>query len=82
MPHRANFSNLTLITPTAKMSADVHGGRAKCLQRLVRLDMPVPTTVSLDFKSVQSIASGTMPDMERVDRTLWRGAVVVCTAQQ
>ena len=64
MPHRANFSNLTLITPTAKMSADVHGGRAKCLQRLVRLDMPVPTTVSLDFKSVQSIASGTMPDMD------------------
>ncbi|WP_106744541.1 putative PEP-binding protein [Yoonia maritima] len=54
---------LTLITPTAAMSAGVHGGRAKCLQRLVRLDMPVPMTVALSFDTVRSIAQGHMPDM-------------------
>ncbi|MCG3266660.1 putative PEP-binding protein [Yoonia sp. I 8.24] len=54
---------LTLITPTAAMSADVHGGRAKCLQRLIRLDMPVPMTVALSFDSVREIAVGQMPEM-------------------
>ncbi|WP_090199243.1 putative PEP-binding protein [Yoonia tamlensis] len=55
---------LTLITPTAPMSAGVHGGRAKCLQRLIRLEMPVPTTVALSFGAVNGIAHGQMPDME------------------
>jgi pyruvate,orthophosphate dikinase len=55
---------LTLITPTAAMSADVHGGRAKCLQRLIRLDMPVPKTVALSFGAVNDIAHGQMPDMD------------------
>jgi pyruvate,orthophosphate dikinase len=54
---------LTLITPTAAMSPDVHGGRAKCLQRLIRLDMPVPVTVALSFDAVRQIAAGQMPDM-------------------
>ncbi|MDO6589053.1 pyruvate, phosphate dikinase [Loktanella sp. D2R18] len=54
---------LTLITPTAAMLADVHGGRAKCLQRLIRLDMPVPMTVALSFDAVRDIAVGQMPDM-------------------
>ncbi len=46
------------------MAADVHGGRAKCLQRLVRLDMPVPLTVALSFDAVHQIAIGKMPDMD------------------
>ncbi len=46
------------------MSAEVHGGRAKCLQRLIRLDMPVPMTVALSFETVRSIAQGHMPDMD------------------
>ena len=54
---------VTLITPTAAMSPSVHGGRAKCLQRLVRLDMPVPTTVALSFDAVRGIARGQMPDI-------------------
>ena len=29
----------TLITSDAQMAPETHGGRAKCLQRLVRLDM-------------------------------------------
>lgn len=54
---------ITVITPTAKLATDTHGGRAKCLQRLVRLDLPVPKTVALSFDEVHSIAAGDMPDM-------------------
>ena len=46
------------------MSAAVHGGRAKCLQRLIRLDMPVPVTVALSFDAVHAAALGDMPDMQ------------------
>lgn len=46
------------ITATATVSAASHGWRAKCLQRLVRLDLPVPKTVALSFASVRAIASG------------------------
>ncbi|TNC50206.1 pyruvate, phosphate dikinase [Rubellimicrobium rubrum] len=45
------------------MSAEVYGGRAKCLQRLIRLDMPVPLTVALSFDTVRDIAQGRMPDI-------------------
>ncbi len=66
MQQHATFTQVTLITPTAPMSPDVHGGRAKCLQRLVRLDMPVPTTVALSFDAVRGIAKGQMPDMAQI----------------
>jgi len=56
-------SDITLITPSADISAQTHGGRAKCLQRLVRLDVPVPRTVALSFDAVHAIAQGDMPDM-------------------
>ncbi|MEI4196186.1 putative PEP-binding protein [Roseovarius sp. E0-M6] len=52
--------DITLITPDAPMTAETHGGRAKCLQRLVRLDLPVPTTLALSFKAVRAIAAGEM----------------------
>lgn len=45
------------------MKASVHGGRAKCLQRLVRLDMPLPLTVALSFHAVHEAALGNLPDM-------------------
>jgi len=60
------YDPITLITPTASMSPSVHGGRAKCLQRLIRLDMPVPTTVALSFDAVRDIARGQMPDMDEL----------------
>lgn len=63
MQQYAGFDDVTLITPDARMSAGVHGGRAKCLQRLIRLEMPVPRTVSLSFGCVGRIAEGQMPDM-------------------
>ncbi len=56
----------TLITSDAKMSPETHGGRAKCLQRLVRLDLPVPDAVALSFKAVHGIAAGEMPDMAHI----------------
>ena len=55
--------NYDLITPTAKIAAPTHGGRAKCLQRLVRLDLPVPKTVALSFDAIKGIVSGKMPDL-------------------
>ena len=63
MQKNSQLDPVTLITPTAAMSPDVHGGRAKCLQRLIRLDMPVPQTVALSFDAVREIAAGSMPDM-------------------
>ena len=66
MQKEITYPPVTLITPEAPMSPSVHGGRAKCLQRLIRLDMPVPTTVALSFGAVQSIAHGQLPDMDKV----------------
>ena len=56
----------TLVTETAPMKAEWHGRRAKCLQRLMRLDLPVPTTVALPFATVRAIARGEMPDLSAV----------------
>ncbi len=63
MQQQSTYKQLTLITPDAAMSAAVHGERAKCLQRLIRLDMPVPMTVALSFDAVRDIAVGNLPDM-------------------
>ncbi len=54
------------ITPTAPISTEQHGGRAKCLQRLTRLDLPVPRTVALSFQTVHAIAQGALPDTARI----------------
>jgi len=58
-----NDPDITLITPTSPVHANTHGGRAKCLQRLVRLDLPVPRTIALSFEAVHGIAAGELPDM-------------------
>ena len=57
---------IDLITPTATIATPTHGGRAKCLQRLVRLDLPVPSTVALSFEMVKSIAAGHKPDLDAI----------------
>lgn len=46
------------ITPTARIDRAAHGWRAKCLQRLIRLDLPVPETVALPATTVSAIAAG------------------------
>ncbi|SDI72174.1 putative PEP-binding protein [Aliiruegeria lutimaris] len=58
--------DFTLITPSAEISEQSHGGRAKCLQRLIRLEIPVPRTVSLSFDAVHRIAEGERPDTARL----------------
>nr|WP_226898221.1 putative PEP-binding protein [Mangrovicoccus algicola] len=60
------FKAFTEITRTATISVGQHGGRAKCLQRLIRLDMPVPTTVALSFETVRRIAQGKMTDVAAI----------------
>ncbi|MEM1341920.1 MAG: PEP-utilizing enzyme, partial [Pseudomonadota bacterium] len=55
--------HITAVTPHAPIAVASHGGRAKCLQRLVRLDLPVPRTVALSFDAVRRIAAGESPDM-------------------
>jgi len=52
------------VTANADIRTDRHGNRAKCLQRLVRLDLPVPLTVALSFDTVRAVADGRMPDLE------------------
>jgi pyruvate,orthophosphate dikinase len=61
-----NNPNTTLVTSTAPIANATHGGRAKCLQRLVRLDLPVPRTVALSFDAVHKIGEGEMPDISAV----------------
>ena len=61
-----NNPHTTLITSDSPVTATNHGGRAKCLQRLVRLDLPVPRTVALSFEIVRQIADGIMPDLDAI----------------
>ena len=61
-----NNPHTTLVTPSAPIAAETHGGRAKCLQRLARLDLPVPTTVALSFDAVLDIAKGHFPDIDAI----------------
>ena len=64
MQKHSDMSDFTEITPTAPIAVKSHGNRAKCLQRLVRLDLPVPQTAALSFRTVRDIAAGHMPDTE------------------
>ena len=61
-----NNPDTTLVTPTAPITTVTHGGRAKCLQRLTRLDLPVPKTVALSFSAIQDIAKGRLPDIAAI----------------
>ncbi|NUB45149.1 pyruvate, phosphate dikinase [Fertoebacter nigrum] len=56
------IAEYTDVTPTAQIRPVTHGWRAKCLQRLVRLDLPVPRTVALPAGTVKAIASGLTVD--------------------
>ncbi|WP_224815285.1 putative PEP-binding protein [Hasllibacter sp. MH4015] len=56
--------DFTEITANADVRKTRHGNRAKCLQRLIRLDLPVPQTAALSFDTVRAIADGRMPDLE------------------
>lgn len=63
MQKHIDIADFTEIEPTAPISVALHGERAKCLQRLLRLDLPVPKTVALSFPAVHRIAAGQMTDI-------------------
>ncbi|MEM9967762.1 MAG: putative PEP-binding protein [Pseudomonadota bacterium] len=71
-----NNPSTTLVTPSAPIHSHTHGGRAKCLQRLVRLDLPVPRSIAVSFDAVQHIAAGHMPDVEAVVAQMPKGALM------
>ncbi|MDZ4094140.1 MAG: putative PEP-binding protein [Paracoccaceae bacterium] len=52
------LTDFSEITPAAAIRTTSHGWRAKCLQRLIRLDLPVPQTVALPAVTVRAIAAG------------------------
>ena len=71
-----NNPHTTLITAKAPVATETHGGRAKCLQRLVRLDLPVPRTVALSFDAVRRIAEGELPDINAIVEQFDDGALL------
>ncbi|MGN7870272.1 putative PEP-binding protein [Paracoccus sp. 22332] len=58
-----NLPDVTEITPSAGVERACHGWRAKCLQRLVRMHLPVPRSFAIPSESVQSIATGKRVDL-------------------
>ena len=68
--------DFTEITHTAEIRTERHGNRAKCLQRLIRLELPVPMTVALPFDTVRAIAQGRLPDMAALVGVFGDGALV------
>ena len=76
MQHAGEFNDFTLITPTAEIADATHGGRAKCLQRLIRLDIPVPKSAAVSFDTVHRIADGYRPDCARLLTVFGPGARV------
>jgi len=58
-----DFDRMVTITPDSDIIASRHGGRAKCLQRLIRLALPVPKSVALSFAEVRDIAAGNEPNL-------------------
>ncbi len=62
MQKNVELEQFIVIDETASVAANTHGGRAKCLQRLIRLNMPVPLTVALPFSTVRAIATGMQVD--------------------
>ncbi|MDP1669457.1 putative PEP-binding protein [Phaeovulum sp.] len=63
---QADFAEFVELTPTAPITTARHGWRAKCLQRLIRLDLPVPRTVALSCEGVRAIAAGQLPDTAKL----------------
>ncbi len=62
MQKRFEIEDFVVIDETTPLTAESHGGRAKCLQRLLRLNLPVPLTVAVPFKTVRKLASGGVVD--------------------
>ena len=76
MQKHADFIEFTQIEPAAPISVARHGWRAKCLQRLIRMDLPVPRTVALPAETVRAIAAGQLVDTQRLASMFGEGMLV------
>ncbi|MDS9467177.1 putative PEP-binding protein [Paracoccus sp. MBLB3053] len=65
------------ITPSAGVQVARHGWRAKCLQRLVRMNLPVPTSFAISSDAVRAIAAGQMLDRSRLAAIIERAEGLV-----
>ena len=70
------LTGFTRIRRVAPIDVETHGGRAKAMQRLVRLDLPVPPTAALSFEAVHRITTGHMPDLAALIDTFGDGALL------
>ena len=61
-----NPAAIVEVTPSAGVRTALHGWRAKCLQRLIRMDLPVPTSFAISADAVRAIAMGGTPDRARL----------------
>ncbi|MFN3642027.1 MAG: putative PEP-binding protein [Gemmobacter sp.] len=66
MQRTADSRDFAVLSPSAGVAAATHGWRAKCLQRLIRLDLPVPRSVALSFAAVRAIAAGHPPEVAAI----------------
>ncbi len=66
MPKYLTLTDYAQITGSAPIKRETHGWRAKCLQRLVRLDMPVPLTIALSFAVVREISTGAQMNLRHL----------------
>ena len=66
MQKQAPLTEFSQITPSARIDRHAHGWRAKCLQRLIRLDLPVPETVALPASTVRALAAGQALDYKMI----------------
>ena len=66
MPKYLTLTDYAQITGSAPIKRQTHGWRAKCLQRLVRLEMPVPQTIALSFAVVREIATGAQMNLRHL----------------
>ena len=73
----ASFDDIVEITPTAPVAILGHGWRAKCLQRLIRMDLPVPRSHAVSVGAVRAIAAGRMLDRAALNRLIGEGAGMV-----
>ena len=75
-PILSPLSDYIEITPTAAIQTEAYGWRAKCLQRLLRLDLPVPQTVALPTHTVRAIAAGHLVDAATILGHFGPGALI------
>ena len=76
MQKHIEIEDFVVIDETAAVAVDSHGGRAKCLQRLIRLNLPVPQTVALPFDAVRKLARGEVVDTAKILSKFGEGPLV------